>query len=225
VSDNNLSRRHMIIGGALLATSAAALVRKPHEIAPRMAKGSLDKMIPTRIGDWAFETSSGLVQAPADTLSDSLYNDILTRVYVAQNKPPIMLLIAYGNTQNGMLQLHRPEVCYPAGGYHLSDTKLVSVNVDPLPVIPGHFFTAEGAARTEQVLYLTRIGKTLPTSWSNQRTAVIAANLHGEIPDGILVRVSSIQPDAMGALPVLNQFIKSLTQGVNPVARKLLIGV
>ena len=221
----SLTRRHMLIGAAMTATSAIAFMREPRVAVAQLKAGELERMVPTQIGPWTFETRSGLVLPVDDPLVKSLYSDVLTRVYVTDNGPPIMLLIAYSNTQNGMLQLHRPEVCYPAGGYSLSETKIVSVKLTSSVHIPARFFSAESASRNEQVLYWTRIGSETPTSWVEQRAAVVRANLERVIPDGILVRVSSALPGFSSAKPLLENFISNLVSELKPPARKLLVGL
>lgn len=218
-----LTRRHMLMGAALTATSAAAFVREPRVARPPLKAGELESLIPTQIGQWNFETRSGLVLPPDDPLSKSLYSDVLTRVYVSEDRPPVMLLIAYSNTQNGMLQVHRPEVCYPAGGYSLSETQTKTLDVTPEIHIPARFFSAESASRTEQVMYWTRIGSESPTSWIDQRAAVVRANLKRVIPDGILVRTSTVLADYASAEPVLKEFVSAMVRQLPPVGRKLLI--
>jgi EpsI family protein len=213
----------MIMGTALAAVSAAAFVREPRVTKAALKAGELERLIPTRIGEWDFETRSGLVLPPDDPLSKSLYSDVLTRVYVSANRPPVMLLIAYSNTQNGMLQVHRPEVCYPAGGYTLSETQTKTLDVTPQIHIPARFFSAESASRTEQVMYWTRIGSESPTSWIDQRAAVVRANLKRVIPDGILVRTSTVLADFGSAEPVLKEFVSAMIRELSPAGRKLLI--
>lgn len=221
--ETGVSRRHMLMGGALVATAALAFARDPKVVLPPLAKGSLDKLIAPKIDQWTYATSSGLVLPAADPMKDALYNDILTRVYTADNLPVMMLCIAYSNSQNGMLQLHRPEVCYPAGGYRLSETKIVQMPIGTHAPIPARYFSAEGVSRSEQVLYWTRIGTEMPTQWSGQRAAVMRANIRGIIPDGILVRVSSPVSDAGSTLPYIEKFIVALVKSLNPAAHKLLI--
>lgn len=218
-----LTRRHMLMGAALAATAVAAFAREPRETMRRLKPGELESMIPIRIGQWNFETRSGLVLPPDDPLVKSLYSDVLTRVYVSEDRPPVMLLIAYSNTQNGMLQLHRPEVCYPAGGYTLTETNTKSLELGPGIQIPARFFSAESPSRTEQVMYWTRIGSESPTSWIDQRAAVIRANLNQVIPDGILVRVSTVLPDYGSAEPVLREFASSMIRELQSNGRKLLV--
>lgn len=218
-----LTRRHMLMGTALTATAAIAFVREPRAVVAELKDGELERLIPAHIGQWVFETRSGLVVPVDDPLVKSLYSDVLTRVYVSEDRPPIMLLIAYSNTQNGMLQLHRPEVCYPAGGYKLSETRTEFLPISQNLRIPARVFSAESPSRTEQVMYWTRIGSESPTSWMGQRAAVVRANLRQVIPDGILVRVSTVMPDFKVARPVLEEFTSSLARTLTPPARKLLI--
>lgn len=219
-----LNRRSMVIGTALLGIGGAAVARQPKATATAVKKDALDKMIPLRVGDWEYRDASGIVLPPPDALSDALYSGLVTRSYAAPNRAPIMLLIAYSNVQDGMLQVHRPEVCYPAGGYRLSPTRVEAVPNGVGGVIPANVFSADGVSRTEQILYWTRIGSRFPTSWVDQRMAVVRANLEGLIPDGMLVRISTLAPDMNAAQADLTAFAAQLVQAASPTARRLILG-
>ena len=121
-----LSRRHFVIGGAMLATSAMAYARKPEAYRPVVDPKVFEGWVPKKFGKWSLVGTSGVVLPPPDSLSDRLYDNLVTRVY-ASGDTFVMTLIAYNNRQDGVLQVHRPEVCYPVGGYVLTDTL-------PLPV-------------------------------------------------------------------------------------------
>ena len=219
-----MTRRNLIVGSAMIAAAGVAYARQPTIKVKRLGKGQVDKMLPTTVGDWKFESSSGLVLPPSDSLSDRLYDEISTRVYVSEKRPPVMLLIAYSNTQDGMLQVHRPEVCYPVGGFRLTDSRIINVPVAPGITVASRYFSAESAARTEQVLYWTRIGRLMPGEWIEQRWAVVDANLRGEVPDGLLFRMSMLTSDEALALNGLQTFARELIATVSPPMRKLLIG-
>ncbi len=219
-----LNRRSMLIGTALLGVGGAAIARQPEPIAVPVRKEALDKLIPLQIGNWTYRDASGIVLPPPDALSDALYSGLVTRSYVSPDRLPMMLLVAYSNVQDGMLQVHRPEVCYPAGGYHLSPTQVEQVPNGVGGGISANIFSADGISRTEQVLYWTRIGNSFPTSWLDQRMAVVRANLDGMIPDGILVRLSTLAPDMPAAQADLAAFAAQLVESASPAARQLLIG-
>ncbi len=218
-----VSRRHVIFGGALVATMGIAQLRMPVPVHRRIDKKDFDTWMPQRVGPWSFVTASGVVLPPPDALSDRLYDNLASRVYQAADLPVVMVVFAYNNVQDGVLQLHRPEVCYPAGGFTLTPTKPVLVKAVSRD-IPANFFTAKGYDRTEQVLYWTRVGQEFPLSWRAQRLDVAAANLQGEIPDGMLARVSIISNDADQALPILQKFVRDFEVAAAPQLKKLLIG-
>ncbi|MEP3224706.1 MAG: exosortase-associated protein EpsI, V-type [Parasphingorhabdus sp.] len=220
-----VSRRHLIMGGAFCLAAGLAYARMPQVIFPAVEKTDFEKLIPENIGLWRFETSSGVVLPPPDALSDRLYDNLVTRVYTAPEDPPIMFLTAYSNTQDGVLQVHRPEICYPAGGYELTETQPMEIDNGLGGKIQANAFTATGRGRTEHVLYWTRIGSEFPVQWSQQRLAVIKANLRGIIPDGVLVRTSLIAPNFDEALPHLSKFAAQLNQGMNKQGRALLSGI
>jgi EpsI family protein len=222
MTESLVTRRNVITGLAMMGAAAVAHARQPQPYAKKMAKGTIDKLIPKKIGDWTFETTSGLVLPPPDATIDRLYDEVLTRVYSSPDKPPVMFLIAYGSVQDGLLQLHRPEVCYPVGGYQLSDTKISQFPIMAGDDIPIRTFTAASDSRVEQVMYWTRVGNVMPTSWGEQRWAVVAENLKGAVPDGILVRMSTIDLDMQSSIGLLQSFAQSLANSVTPDVRRLL---
>lgn len=215
----------MLIGGALLATGGVALARQPHATAQPVRKEALEKLVPLQVGEWSYRDESGIVLPPQDALSDALYSGLVTRAYEAPSRMGVMLLVAYSNTQDGMLQVHRPEICYPYGGYKLSPTRSVTIPNGVGGEIAANSFSADGISRTEQVLYWTRIGNRFPISWARQRLAVMEANLAGAIPDGMLVRVSTLAPDMASALPDLSAFAAAMVRAAPPAGRRLLAGI
>ena len=219
-----LTRRAMIAGGLLAATSAVANSRRPDEPFRMIPNAKVSPLIPKTIGNWEYATSSGLVLPPPDQLRDRLYNAIVTRFYVSPTDLPIMLLIAYNGQQDGMLQVHRPEVCYPAAGYELSTQRLIPLDAGRGLTVPGHYISARSTSRHEQLIYWTRIGNDFPTAWWRQHWAVAKENLKGRIPDGVLVRVSTAAPDDQTAIRTLGRFMPAMFAELSPTARRLLFG-
>ncbi|WP_120716533.1 exosortase-associated protein EpsI, V-type [Tsuneonella amylolytica] len=217
------NRRHFFIGGLLVAASGLAFARKPDIAHPIVPSKLFDKWIPQRFGAWSEVGQSGVVLPPPDATRDRLYDNLVTRVYAGSSGPPVMLLLAYNNAQDGVLQVHRPETCYPVGGFALSPT----VSLD-LPVgnrsVPGTAFTATGPDRTEQVLYFTRLGGDFPRTWVEQRVAVIEANLARQIPDGMLMRVSVLNTPFEIARPQLTRFMQEFFEASAPRLQQLLVG-
>ena len=117
---HEVDRRKIVLGLLFCSAAGVAAWRQPTTKLDFLGSTKLEDIVPNTIGRWKFVTSSGLVVPPEDELSDSLYSQLLTRVYWDGESPPVMLLIAQSAQQTGVLQVHRPEVCYPTGGYRLS---------------------------------------------------------------------------------------------------------
>lgn len=219
-----LDRRKMVLGLGLVAASGIAQARLPVAVMPRVQEDRFKAMIPNRVGAFTFNSESGLVLPPSDALSERLYDNLVTRSYTGPNGDLVMLLIAYNNKQDGVLQIHRPETCYPAGGYTLSPVAPIDVPMSGPTPLPSQVFTANSEARNEVVLYWTRVGDQYPRRWIEQRWAVAEANLRGVIPDGVLARVSTISNNRDSATPMLASFVRDLHRASGERMRGLLFG-
>ena len=219
----DLSRRNLLIGIALAGASGIAFTRQPAVANPVVPKKLFEAWVPRRFGRWDTVSQSGVVLPPPDALSDRLYDNLVTRVYAAPNLPPVMLLLAYNNAQDGVLQVHRPEFCYPVGGFELSETRDIMLKADG-QAVPANIFTATAPNRVEQVAYFTRLGAAYPRKWSEQRLAVMRANLAGDIPDGMMMRVSALGIDQDEAQALLGDFSRQFIESANPRLQRLLLG-
>ena len=224
LGDVRLSRRKMLLALGMVAASGTAFARMPAPNRPQIDKDKFEGLIPDAIGPWRFATESGVVLPPPDALSDRLYDNLVTRVYTDGSGRAVMFLIAYNNRQDGVLQIHRPEICYPAGGYTLTPTRDTDVRLGGGNILPAKSFVASGRDRDETVLYWTRLGSEFPRRWSDQRLAVIRANLAGIIPDGLLVRVSSLGSEMTTELAMLKGFIAQFVEAAPAGLRPILLG-
>lgn len=215
--------RRAVMGGMLVLASGIGYARQPQASMPLLKRESFEDLVPDMFGEWQMSSDSGVVLPPPDSLRDRLYDNLVTRVYAAPDLPPVMTLLAYNNEQDGVLQVHRPEVCYPVGGFKLSATERIDIPLDKGSV-PANIFTAEAPGRIEQVMYFTRLGTAFPRTWLEQRMAVINANLAGDIPDGIMMRVSVIGINQERAKPILEQFTRAFISASPSRLQKLLVG-
>ena len=218
-----LTRRKFALGIAFASVAGIAAARQPTKNVDYLGKNKLEKILPDKLGKWTFVSSSGLVVPPEDQLSQALYSQLLTRVYTTESGAPIMLLVAQSASQTGILQIHRPEFCYTAGGYDLSPSTPHTVNLGR-SALPALSISASILGKTEQIVYWTRIGEHLPLSWRQQRMAVAMDNLRGIIPDAVMVRVSTYGNDKAAALAEVDDFIRAMMVSIAPQVRRVFIG-
>lgn len=219
-----LSRRKMLIGLALAGTVAVSELYVPKRSVARQTEKSFTALFPKQIGPWSYLTASGLILPPEDQLSRTLYEQLLTRTYSYGDTDPVMMVLAYSSIQEGRLQVHRPEVCYPASGFAILENVPTTIRINDKFSLPARFLTADRGSRREYILYWTRVGPDVPTRWFDQRLMMAKANLRGFIPDGLLARVSVVGNDKAEALATLDRFVRTLVASVDPKGRSLLIG-
>lgn len=216
-----ISRREVIAGLAMLSAAGVAAMRRPDKRLDYLGNRKLEDVIPTRIGPWQFATTSGLVVPPQDQLA-TVYSQLLTRVYF-DGKVPIWLLIAYSADQTGFLQVHRPEFCYSAAGYSLSQFVPHRIDLGPSSTLTTNSLTAVREDSNEKLVYWTRIGHQVPQTWGQQKLTVAEENLRGFIPDAALVRVSTAGLDEAAAMQTLDQFVKAMIASVPQPLRRAFV--
>jgi len=221
-TEPQIDRRKMLLGALFCTAAGVAAWRMPRKHLDYLGNQKLEDVVPRTIGRWSFLAASGLVVPPQDQLRDAIYSQLLTRVYSDGRSPPIMLLVAQSGSQTGILQVHRPEFCYTASGYRISSVVRHPIAVGST-VLPASGMDATNGGATEHVVYWTRVGDRIPTSWSQQKLAVAELNLKGFIPDAMLVRVSTVGQDADAARASINEFVKTMIASIQPERRSVFI--
>ena len=221
------NRMAFLIAALMFAASVGAIVVRPTaKLSTEEPAISLETMIPKQFGDWREEPEQNVrvVNPQTQELLDKLYSQILARSYVNSNGYRIMLSIAYGSDQRGSLQAHKPEVCYPAQGFALrkNETGQLVTKYGEIPV--RRLFTTMGP-RQEPVTYWFTVGGTTVLGTTEKRLVDLKYGLTGRIPDGMLFRVSSIDPDQTRADKMQDQFVNQLLDAVSPAERKRLSGL
>jgi EpsI family protein len=227
----DLARRKNVI--ALIATScmiAVALLSyfyKPREESRVKASGfRLDLSVPAEFGDWRHEVSAGVTVVNPETkaLLDKIYSQILTRTYVNKSGQRVMLSVAYGSDQRGALQAHKPEICYPAQGFVVKSL-FPGVVETPIGNIDVTRMIAVKANRFEPVTYWFTVGDQRVKNSMERRLIELKSVMTGQIPDGLLFRVSAIERDPKVAFATQDLFVNQLLSALEPTARARLAGV
>jgi len=210
------------MAGASALTGALAPARKTAAV---QAPFDLETMIPRRFGHWRVDGTVAPVapDATQQALIATLYDQTLARTYADADGRRVMLSIAYGADQSKQLQLHLPDVCYAAQGFDLvRDRKaLLSTRYGSVPV---KRLVGRRHARTEPVTYWVTMGDKAVTAGLGQKYQRFLYGLTGRIPDGMLVRVSTVGADEQGAWRAQDRFLNQLLDAMAPRDRTRLLG-
>lgn len=214
----------LLMGGAALA---AWRLTPTQRMATLHGELNLDAQVPKVFGDWQMDTTAvgGVVNPQQEELLKQLYSQILTRTYVDRRGQRVMLSIAYGNDQRDSLQLHYPEICYPAQGFRLTSNRKVDLHLAGLTIPARRLETVFGNQRYEPVTYWTVIGETAVRGGTDKKLAEMRYGFRGLIPDGLLFRVSSIDRDTTAAFNLQDQFSNTLLAALPQSVRGRLAGV
>lgn len=219
-----MNRRALFAGALCVGAALTAQGLKPHRYVTLLKSPKLDDLVPRRVGAWTSEdVGDPLALNAPGTLSSKLYNELVTRAYTDGRGQQIMMLLAYGARQSDELQVHRPEICYPAFGFTLLRNEPATLPLGGQIGLPARRLLAKSPSSEESVIYWTRLGEYFPISSSEQRTARFDNALAGVIPDGVLCRFST--PDSTaGAWSRLSQFVRELVAATGPEGRRVLVG-
>jgi EpsI family protein len=220
-----MNRRDLVLGGAMLAAAGGAVALQPRQRLVLIGDARLDDIVPRQVADWTYLPSSDFIlpKSPG-SLSDRLYNQTVSRLYVSPTRLPMIMVIAYGAVQNDLLQLHRPESCYAAVGFAITESRPHIIDLPNDARLPVRQLTAISREREEQISYWTRIGDDLPTDARAQRRVKLAQQLRGVLADGILVRISAVAGNFAEVFAQLSLFSSALVEATDPAYRQVLIG-
>jgi len=136
----------------------------------------------------------------------------------------MMLSIAYTGDIDRQMDVHRPEFCYPAQGFDIvaktQDAKLAT-SAGELPVKQ---LVARHGMRVEPITYWITVGDTTATKGWERKLVKLRYGLTGQIPEGMLVRVSSISPEPATAYQHQSEFIKGMLGAISEKDRKRFVG-
>jgi EpsI family protein len=219
-------RRDFLIGAACVGGAAAALALEPRRRVSLLGGRRLSQIVPAAFAGWNSRDVSDLVApAPEGSLQARLYGQTVERLYQnAADGAEVMVLIAYGDSQTNDLQLHRPEVCYPAFGFEIVGSRDLSLPLAGGVNLPSRALAAAAPNRRETIVYWTRLGAYLPTSVAQQRVDRLRTSMSGVISDGVLARCSCLDPDFASAVASLEAFVAGMVLATPAAERAVLIG-
>lgn len=219
-------RAALFAAAALVGTSSALALRPTRRASKDLPPIDLEKQIPQAFGSWQVDRSlvPVLPDPSLQAALDKIYGQVLARTYINAERQRVMVSIAYGEDQGtDATAAHRPEFCYSAQGFSVKGLGEATLRFD------GHDLRVRRLvgtlqARREPITYWVTLNNSAVLPGVSRKLEQIRLGLTGQIPDGMLVRVSTIQlPDEVG-FRVQERFLAELHQTLPPVLRGRYFG-
>ena len=224
----NAARRQaaiVLVSAVCTAALAGALV-PTIRVADTRPKTPLSELVPASFGEWVEDRSMPVVLPAPDVQANlnKVYNQVLARTYVNKQGYRIMLSVAYGGDQSDGMQVHRPEVCYPAQGFEVQRVWADDVQLADRS-IPVTRATTRLGPRIEPLTYWIINGEQVIRPGFGARLVQLQYTMRGKIPDGMLVRVSSIDPETKRAFEMQDRFSRDMALALDPAFRIRIVGL
>jgi EpsI family protein len=222
----SIDRRMLVVALLMFAGAGLALAMKPtQKIADSRDQPDLNTMIPQQIADWNIDTSIVPIEPSPEVRAelDRIYDQSLSRTYVHPSGRRIMLSIVYGGEQSDAMRVHQPEICYAAQGFEVLGVTAgaLATRYGALPV---RRLVAVQRNRTEPITYWVVVGDKATLAGIRQKLAQLAYGVTGKVPDGFLVRVSSLSSDPTHAYRQHEEFIQAMLGAMNEMDRLRISG-
>lgn len=219
--------RVWIVAGLMCLASAMAVVARPSiRMAEQGPAADLETIFPKQFADWRIDDRMPVVLPSPDVQAqlDKIYSQVLARTYVNSRGERVMLSVAYGGDQSDGMGVHRPEICYPAQGFQVLSIRRGEVQQLAGRDIPVQKVLTRLGSRNEPVMYWIVVGNQVVGTNTEQKLAQLTYGLRGRIPDGMLVRVSSISPDNEKAYATQAEFLREIADSIAPQYQARVFG-
>lgn len=218
----------LALGGLMLLSAGLSKVMTPtHHMSDSRGGRTLESVIPVAFGGWSEEKSanSQIVNPETEAFMNKIYSQVVSRTYVNAKGDRVMLSVAYGTDQKKGYEVHYPEICYPAQGFQVTSNVRDVIQTGQGAIAVNRLETNLTKQRYEPLTYWSTTGDDLTTGGLSRKLKEVSIGLKGEIPDGMVFRVSTIDQDTKNAFAVQDAFVKSLAAVLAPRDKTWLMGL
>lgn len=209
----------LLVFALMMAATLAASSYKPTDrLSDHKAKIELDQQVPTSFADWTQDSTQMpvLPNPQVQAKLDVLYSSTLARTYRNKAGQRVMLSIAYGSDQSSeATSVHRPEFCYSAQGFKVYNHGEATVAIGNRNLQVQRLVGVLGQRR-EPITYWITLDETATLPGLSRKYQQLRYGLRGQIPDGLLLRVSSISGNDLEGYKLQVKFLNDLATGMAP---------
>lgn len=224
----NARRRSLVLSGLMLVGVGLSEALRPRRaLAGADAPLDLETVIPRRFGSWQFDVGhgQGLIGAATQEPEGRVYTRVLARTYAnVADGGRVMLSIAYSRELRDATSPHLPDLCYPSQGFRILTAEAGRLGSGAASIPVRRLDTIQGNRR-EPLTYWTMVGDKAVLGSLDSKLARLSYSVRGDIPDGLVFRVSSISNDTGAAFGIQAQFVAALLEALPPGSRRRLAGL
>ena len=221
-----IKRVLLMVALMVVAAVAGEWLRPTYRLAEHKPAIKLEQQVPEAFGEWRLDRSvAPVVPDPGlQAMLDALYSQTLARTYINAKGERVMLSIAYGSDQsNEATAVHRPEFCYSAQGFRVKTLDSSRLTIDNTSV-PVARLVGQLGRRVEPITYWVTLDEAATLPGFGRKLQQIRYGLMGQIPDGMLVRVSSISTSNDEAFAMQQRFLEQMYAAVPAEVRTRYFG-
>ncbi len=226
MSGGTTRRDALALAAAMAGAAALGVALRPGAPGPGTAPSvDLDRLLPDRFGEWRLDRESAAFVRAADARGRQVgaYDQVLERSFLNAEGQRVMLSAAYLGAQSSDMQLHRPEVCYRAGGFRVGplDEAELALGGRRIPVTR---LVAQMPGRPEPITYWTVVDGEAVSARAQGWLERLQRMARRRGAEGLLVRLSSIEADSAAAFRRHEAFAAAMVGALAPAQRDFVIG-
>ena len=213
----------LVAAGAMATVAAAAPGLRP--MPDPLARPDIAALLPQELPGWRLDPEDLAVPpAPEGQAKQArLYSQVVSRTYVNEAGERMLLTVAYGGDQSDALKAHRQEVCYQAQGFEVHGVQPGRVEAAGRNVPVTRFHAIRGD-RSEPVTYWLTMGDRVVRGRGERLVEQLRHGIRGRVPDGLMVRISSLATDPRAAYAAHATFAAALLAPLAPTDATRLAG-
>lgn len=217
----------IVLSLIMALTSAVSDHLKPDQfLSSTRPYKKIEPLLAKEFGDWTqLPDAVGVVNPQQNQLIDKLYSETIFKVYANKNGDRVMLSIAHGKNQSDAMQLHTPEICYPAQGFEVKSLTQGQLELAQGTIPVRRMETSHGLRRFEPITYWSTIGDHVVINSTDKKLHEIRYAFKGYVADGLLFRVSTIDTNTQHAFLVHQRFVEDFLKTLPAPLLKQISGL
>lgn len=193
---------------AVLSSILAYALRPNVYLADANPRKQLILELPSVLNGWQKISNDVAVVDPTQAqVLNNLYTETFAATYRDQSNRRVILSVAYGRDQSDGHAVHEPDLCYPAQGFSILESRSIKLKLGADYSIGAKYLKTEKDDRSEPLVYWTTVGDQIYQGKLEKKRIGFAYALKNFIPDGLVVRVSTIESDEAFAKQLISDFV------------------